>query len=293
MGSMDFRGKLRTADYTVHEFGSKKANDEGSVMLLVKKTPATIQKEDSIKHAADAMAKNQVRGLFVVDSTGHFQGIVTATDIVDFMGGGDKFKLIMEKHNGNISAAINEPVRQIMTSDAISITTKYSVEDAMVKLLETGVGYIPVLDDNKLVGSITERDLVAMVSATLKETKVEDIMSKDVIIGTSGMKLSDVAKVMVRNGFRRLPVVKEDELIGVVTTRDLITALSTNFSEEILDTVVEKLIKKESVTVSKDELVVNSADLMLNNNIGGLPVVEDGKVIGIITERDLIKSFSA
>jgi len=80
------------------------------------------------------------------------EGIVTATDIVNYLGGGEKFKIIQQRFGGNLFKAINEPIRLIMTKNVISVKTSAKVGEA-----------IPVVENDRLVGIITERDFFKII----------------------------------------------------------------------------------------------------------------------------------
>ena len=92
-------------------------------------------------------------------------GIVTVMDILDFFGGGSKFNIIEKKYEDNFLAAINEPVREIMTRDVVSLSKKASIGETIETMLSNQLGAIPLVDgDDKLVGIVTERDIALSFS---------------------------------------------------------------------------------------------------------------------------------
>jgi CBS domain-containing protein len=289
VSSKPFHDKVRNLDWGPCEFGSRESSKEGSIMSLATREAITIQKSNSIKHAAEMMAENNIRRLWVTEPDGTLVGILTAKDVVDFLGGGDRFLIIHEKHKDNLPAAINEPVRLIMTEAPTTLSVRNSLDEALKLMHKEGRGSVPLLDNGKLAGIITETAFAHTISKNISNQKVSEFMSKDVIFGTEGMKIKDIAKVMVRNGFRRLPILRERELAGVVTTRDIITQFAENFSADILERRVSKFMKKPT-TVSPNDLIADAAELMRKHDIGGLPVVEGEKVVGILTEKDLLKT---
>ena len=259
-------------------------------MLISSKKFSTIRKENTIKHAADIMSSEKTRRIFVTEPNKTLDGILTATDIVDFLGGGTRFNIIKEKHAGNLLSAMNEPVRKIMNEAVVTIQKKDSIEEAQRILIDKKVGYLPVLDKKKVVGVVSERDFVSLIAKELTDQKVKDYMRRDIILGTSGMRVKDVAKVMVRNGFRRIPIVREKKLIGVVTTRDLVSAFAYRSSPDFLEVRINKIMKKP-IIISPEANLSNAAETMIANDIGGLPVVKNEKIVGIITERDILESI--
>ncbi|MFO7872094.1 MAG: CBS domain-containing protein [Candidatus Undinarchaeales archaeon] len=288
--SKKVKSETRTQKWGPRDFKTRDSNKAGSIMYICSNEFPTIQKEDTIKHAADKMSAGKSRRLFVTEPDNTFLGIISATDIADFLGGGEKYNLIKENHNGNIAKAINEHVRKIMEEGAITLDYNDSIDSCLKKMHEKNVGYVPILKEKKIIGVVTERNLVNLISKQVSDLEVKDLMSKNVILGTSGMKIRDVAKVIVRNGFRRIPIIKEDEVVGIITTRDIVSAFAENFSTDILDMHIDNIMKKP-ITTKPNELAINAADKITSKGIGGLPVVKDNKVVGIITERDLMQTL--
>ena len=183
------------------EHESKVAENEGEIMTLAKKEVICIPQTKSIKEAAEMMIEHGFRRLPVTHpGSNKLLGIVTAMDILDFLGGGSKFDIIEKKHNDNFLAAINDPVKEIMTRDPISIGPKYSIRESVDVMTENGIGSVPIVDkEEKVVGIVTERDFALALAGSLTDETVGDIMIKDVITTTPGTPIESCSKIMVRN----------------------------------------------------------------------------------------------
>lgn len=129
---------------------------------------------------------------------------------------------------------------------------------------------------------------------------VGDRMSKPVITVNPDMPIQEALNLMQRERIRRAPVVEPDgKLVGMVTRSDLLhaspsdaTSLSVWEINFLLSRIqVGEIMSTEVVTVSEDTPVEEAALLMADNKIGGLPVLRDGQIVGIITETDLFKIF--
>ena len=121
-------------------------------------------------------------------------------DILDFLGGGDKYQILEKKHDGNFISAINDPVREIMTTNVETLSHKSSIGDAVSKMLEKDVGAFPIINsDKKIVGIISERDFVSLLSGILTDEVVEDFMTTSLITTTPGTRIEGASKMMVRN----------------------------------------------------------------------------------------------
>ncbi|MGO9059638.1 MAG: CBS domain-containing protein [Candidatus Binataceae bacterium] len=99
--------------------------------------------------------------------------------------------------------------------------------------------------------------------------------------------LAQARQKMAKGDFRRLPVVERGQLVGIITDRDL--RQHTGQFEHIR---VEAAMSKPVITVTPDMLLDQAANLLVKHKVGGLPVVDSGKLVGIITAIDLLRAFA-
>jgi acetoin utilization protein AcuB len=130
---------------------------------------------------------------------------------------------------------------------------------------------------------------------------VHERMSKHPITITKDTPINQALKVMRDEKVRRLPVLnKKGELVGIVSERDLLyaspspaTSLSIHELHYLVSKItVDKIMTEDVITVSEYTPLEEAARIMADNKIGGLPVVRDGKLVGIITESDLFRIFT-
>ncbi len=129
---------------------------------------------------------------------------------------------------------------------------------------------------------------------------IKDIMSKPVITVKPGDSAFTAYKLMQEHKIRRLPVLDSHRLVGIVTERDIrearpsaVTHLPENASLDILRiTEIKQIMAKDVVTVISDDPVEQAALLMIQHKIGGIPVMEKGHLVGIITETDIFRLFA-
>ena len=125
---------------------------------------------------------------------------------------------------------------------------------------------------------------------------VSNIMTPNPLTVTPRNAIRTAVNLMREGGFRRLPVVDRGRLVGVITDRDLRRAANSPFvvreqwyDNFILDHIeVGSCMTPNPVTIGPSEPVAEAARLMRNHKIGGLPVIDDGQLIGIVTETDLL-----
>jgi len=124
-------------------------------------------------------------------------------------------------------------------------------------------------------------------------------MSKPVITISPDMPISEALNLMKKEHIRRAPVVKDGRLVGIVSDKDLlnaspspVTTLSIWEMNYLLSKVtITQVMTNNVMSVTEDTPIEQAARIMADNKIGGLPVLRDGHVIGIITETDLFKVF--
>ncbi|CAM3407563.1 CBS domain-containing protein [Cytobacillus oceanisediminis] len=115
-----------------------------------------------------------------------------------------------------------ERIRDIMTDDVESCSLLDNVYEVAVKMKELNVGAIPIVDNDKLVGMITDRDIVLRCVAEKHpaSSKVEDIMSSHLVTVKKDTESREAARLMAEHQIRRLPVVEGDKLVGIVSLGD-------------------------------------------------------------------------
>ncbi|GAX91080.1 acetoin utilization AcuB family protein [Effusibacillus lacus] len=124
---------------------------------------------------------------------------------------------------------------------------------------------------------------------------VEQAMTTDVICVTPETPIEEALAITTVNRIRHLPVVKDGELVGIISDRDLRNAMPSCLIEEecevLKDTPVGSIMKTNVTTAHPLDFVEDAANILYQKRIGCLPVVSCGKVVGIITERDILHTL--
>ena len=131
----------------------------------------------------------------------------------------------------------------------------------------------------------------------MKHQYVRDWMTRDPLTIDPGLSVSGAYRLMKESGIRRLPVVEGGQLLGIVTLGDLRAAVASpeanlNIFEMAFHMerfTVMQIMTREVVTVTPDSSMEVACELMLKHKIGGLPVVADGRLVGILTETDIFQ----
>ncbi len=132
-------------------------------------------------------------------------------------------------------------VQEIMSRDVVTISKDETAFDASIKYRDKKVGCLLVVDKDKCVGILTERDLIERViceEREPKQTKISEIMSKNLKTIHKLAKIEDAIRLMKMHNIKKLPVVSNDTLVGIVTITDISRA-RPELSKRFIDSWVK------------------------------------------------------
>ena len=265
-----------------------------------------VQENEQVGHARNLMLSHGISRVVVVDGDGKPVGMVTEKDITrKLKGNGPKWK----------SRPIDKiSVRRIMSSDPITASPDDEIHTAIELLIKNNVGSIPIVDDDGLAGIITKTDLMKVYTDKLKgKWKVSDLMTSDVITVNENHSIAHVINTMEKNEIGKIVVIRDNEPVGIITHENISFA---HVEDPETGVSVEKIyfirnlegkskrnvrlvsmmtagdiMQNHLVKISGDEDAANAADMMVKNNISGLPVVDGDSLVGVITKTDLIRGI--
>ena len=119
-------------------------------------------------------------------------------------------------------------LRDVSVRHLLTVDPSASLRRAAKVMTERGVGCAVVIENEKVAGIITERDILRAIAADqiMDETKVHEVMTRDVVSGAPGWDIMRAAKAMTEGGFRHLLVMEMDDPVGIVSLRDLLDSMS-------------------------------------------------------------------
>jgi CBS domain-containing protein len=194
-----------------------------------------------------------------------------------------------------------------MTKDVVTIPPETTLYDAARIMGEKHIGSLIVVKYKTPVGIITERDLLREVvareialekdwlvgGASIKEEKVEEIMSYPLITISLKSSIKEAAQMMIEKKIRRIAVGEGGKIVGIVTSADLIRCLPKGTEKMQAWFEVDYFMSKGVITVDEETSVEDAAKIMGEKSIGSVIITRDGEPIGIFTERDLLTKFLA
>jgi len=112
----------------------------------------------------------------------------------------------------------------VMTTDVISVKKQTGIYEAIKTMVENNITGLPVVnDDMSLAGVISEKDVLSLLyNIEDKPGKVEDLMTKDPVCFNADDNLIDITECFIENNFRRVPIVADGKLVGIVSRKDII-----------------------------------------------------------------------
>ncbi len=132
-------------------------------------------------------------------------------------------------------------VKELMVKKVITATSDALVIDAVKLMNKERIGCLLVVDLEKTVGILTERDILQKIvekERDSKKTKVSEIMTQQVIVGSPTMEVAEAAELMLSKKVKKLPIVEGSKMVGLVTLTDI--AYATSADQETIQ-LVEKL----------------------------------------------------
>jgi CBS domain-containing protein len=115
--------------------------------------------------------------------------------------------------------------KDIMLEDIIISSPNDLVAVAKLKMVRANIGAVPIVENNKLIGLITHRD-VLLAGSEAMGLKVRDLMSKNLVTVTQNTGIKKISEIMANTGYQRIPVVENNVLIGLITQSCIIRAVA-------------------------------------------------------------------
>jgi len=169
-----------------------------------------------------------------------------------------------------------------MTSDVVHIEIPGNRDDVLKILKRTGISGVPVIKNKKLVGIITRKDLLRKP----EETQLGLLMTaKPVTVGVDA-DIREAARLLITHKIRRLPVIENSKLVGLLSVADLIHAIAQmKITEQIKDTYVS-----QTFALWEDTPLPLVGRVMEISGVDSIPILDsESRLQGIVSERDLIR----
>jgi signal transduction histidine kinase len=179
-----------------------------------------------------------------------------------------------------------------MIRNVLTVSSDATVVEAAERMTQKNVSCILVVDPaGAILGIVSERDILKKVVAQPHSPKptIAEIMTSPVISASPSLSIFEASRMMESKNIKRLPVLQDGHLLGIVTLTNLTQALASYGMWRS----VEEIMQRDIACIHKEASVAEAAAVMASRNISCMIILEGAEVIGIVTERDFFKKVVA
>jgi CBS domain-containing protein len=245
----------------------------------------SVDKDDSLKRVLDLMQKYDITKIPVLEEKKFF-GLATDNVIAYKLGSIRKRGITASRLH---ASSVTEKEVKVVSPDE-------DVKNILKTVGEPGPTMLPIVENGKLVGLVTKADLLPLVK---NKNQLHSIMQKKVHVVSIDDRVINARRIMITENVARLPVLEEKKLVGIISDIEIALAfasLKKAFSlgkqKHRLDELLVKDVMRSPVVWTNPSMsIADAAQLMLNQNIGALPLMENEKLVGMVTRTDLLRSI--
>lgn len=248
--------------------------------------PITTDKSEKLSYALDLMDKYDTRRLLVIHNN-EVYGIITMRSITRELGSRKKSSL----------PASAMHVATATIDNYTKVLPDMNVNEGVV-LMNKNEGVLLVMDDDEVIGWITPHQIIQHYP--FSNSLASEIMRQAITIGPEE-RVIHARRIILDKNIGRLPVIENGELVGIITEHDIANALRAfkdlvsggKQDNRIKNMLVEDIMSRGVITVNHKTPIQEVVSLMLEKNIGGVPVMDEkDELTGLITRRCLLEAIA-
>jgi CBS domain-containing protein len=244
-----------------------------------------VDKDVDLKYVLKLMKKHNITKIPVVEDK-KLIGVITDNIIA--------VKLGSIRNKGVPAARLH--ASSVIDKNIETISPNNKIQEILKKVGEPGPTMLNVLEEGKIVGVVTKADLLPLVKSG---ENVKNIMNKKIFSVSPDDRIIHARRIMIDENIARLPVINNGILIGMISDNEIVFALAElkksfpvgKQKHRLDELLVNDAMKIPAVSAESNISIKDAADLMIKNNVGSLVITENGKVIGIVTRTDLLKTI--
>jgi CBS domain-containing protein len=183
-------------------------------------------------------------------------------------------------------------VKEIMTTEVISVDKDVSLKQVLDLMKKHSITKIPVLEEKKFFGLVTDNVIAYKLGSirkrgiTASRLHASSVTEKEVQVISPDEDVKNILKTVGEPGPTMLPVVEKQKLIGVVTKADLLPLVK---SKNQLYSIMQRKVH----TVNLEDRVIHARRIMITENVARLPVLNDNKLVGVISDIEIAYAFAS
>ena len=251
---------------------------------VMTKQVISVDKDVDLKHVLSLMKKHEITKIPVVEDK-QLIGIVTDNIIA--------YKLGSIRKKGIPPSRLH--ASSVTEKDIEKISPDTDISTILKKVGEPGPTMLCIVENGHLVGVITKADLLKLVKS---DKIVRELMNKKIHIVSPDDRVIHARRIMIDENIARLPVVDNGNLVGIISDNEIVFALADikkyplgKQKHHLDELLIKSVMKSPAFWTEPNITAADAAKLMTKNNIGALPIIENGKLSGIVTRTDLLKTI--
>jgi CBS domain-containing protein len=253
------------------------------VRSIMTQRPITASADATLDEVMRVMDDNDVRHVPILDGE-RLVGVLSDRDLLSRTG------WLPESRRKDGDGLV---ARDLLKRKPVTCSSDDSVVMVAVDLSSRMIGCLPVIEGGKLVGIVTEMDMLdayldlcALDNSSMRlHEPVCEHMATEISTLAPSSTLGEAMKLEQDRGVRHLPVVDDDRLVGIVSDRDLRKAIGRGRQSS---TPISEVMSPAPLALDPEEPLSRAASCLLEGRISALPVVDDGRLVGILTLVDLL-----
>ncbi|AFH42288.1 CBS domain-containing protein [Fervidicoccus fontis] len=227
MGSNYFRSRIEGYRWLRSDgkpsFSTRVYRVEKELERLAKKIFVSVSQTSPVLDAIEKMYTFQEEQLLVLHGESNFSGLVTSENVIDYLGGGELYNIVMDRHGGEIHSALNEQVKTIMIKESPFVYINEKLPDVISSMIKNKTRALPVLyKDNTVYGIITQRDIVMLLAEKRTGVKAGEICSPIISVNSLDPLIVGM-KMLVQTSLDSIYVKNEmDQIIGTLDSSGIV-----------------------------------------------------------------------
>lgn len=285
-------------------FSSRVYRVESDLERLATRPVVMVTPTTPILKALEAMVEYDIRSVVVADSKRKYHGMMLSEHVVDYLGGGERYNLLVNSFENDFYKAINAPVSLIHERDYPAIEVEATLTRLLEFMMREGLSITPVLDNQGLVyGIVSEHDIVRLISQKHTGVPVGDVMTPSIPTVESEASLREAMVILIRTRLRGVFVSNEvGQVLGLITSKDIAKYIGSHkafnhvkkgYVEDFTSVPVKELARYNIVRVKPDTDVGDLAWVMIEKKEPMVLVVDsDDTPAGMVTEHDVFYALA-
>jgi chemotaxis protein CheC len=245
---------------------------------IMTQTVVTASEEDTVFTAASKMSEKNISSIIVTRNNA-VVGVFTEDDILL-----------------KVTEANKDPrevkVKDVMVKEVVTTQPTAFISSAGKVLKDKNFEILPVVENDKLVGVISKTDVSGALGSIGYFRKVVDIMSRDIVHVDVDSYVIEAANKMAETGITYVLVMNKDRVAGIFTEKDLIRKVTSQVRDPLKTKIID-VMTPSVMTVDPETTVTEANRIQKSMSIRELPVMDDGKLVGIVTENDILDAVES